>query len=212
MKNVNYIINGVLAVAVIILFVLHFTGNKSQAGGAGKLSFENALSGAGLENGIPEGMMPVAYVNIDSLLMNYNYAVDLNEMIIKKQENARANIGQKVQALQKELDDFQRKIETNAFLTTQRAESEQNRLIKKRQDLEEEDNRVAAELYNEQQQISEQLRENIVEQLRVFNQSYGFQIILSNTSGDNILIADNVYDITAAFLEHLNKSYSSPAK
>lgn len=29
MKNINYIINGVLALAVVILFVLQFTGKKN---------------------------------------------------------------------------------------------------------------------------------------------------------------------------------------
>ena len=31
MKNINYVINGVLAVAVVILYIMQFSGKKNQA-------------------------------------------------------------------------------------------------------------------------------------------------------------------------------------
>ena len=39
--------------------------------------------------------LPIAYINVDSLLSKYNYAKDLNEKMINKQENARASINEK---------------------------------------------------------------------------------------------------------------------
>lgn len=54
--------------------------------------------------------LPIAYINVDSLLSKYNYAKDLNEKMINKQENARASINEKARQLKKEQDDFQRKI------------------------------------------------------------------------------------------------------
>ena len=57
-------------------------------------------------------------------------------------------------------------------------------------------------------ELNGQLRDTIVAQLKVFNQSRGYQIIFSNTLGDNILLADPVYDITSEFLEVLNKNYA----
>ena len=171
MKNINYIINGVLAVAVVILFVMQFSGKKET-------SVSSPAVSAG--EGAIAGKLPIAYVNVDSLLENYNYAKDLNEIILKKAENSRASVNQKAASLQKEMEELQ--------------------------DL---DTRLSQELMSEQQKLNEQLRDSIVSQLRIFNKDKGFQVVLSNTGGDNVLLADDVYDITAALLEYLNKNYAT---
>jgi len=201
MKNINYIINGVLALAVVILFVLQFTGKKESGVTRTFTAEENA-----------SGLLPIAYVNVDSLLLNYNYSKDLNEIIIKKQENSRASVNQKLRALQVEMQDFQRKVENNAFLTRERAEQEQNRLVKKQQELHDFDSRLAQELVAEQQRLNEQLRDTLVSQLKVYNKDKGYQVILSNTMGDNILLAGDSYDITQEVIEYLNKNYAPASK
>lgn len=203
MKNINYIINGVLAVAVVILFIMQFSGKK-----------ESNVSRTFTTEGdtTTTGTLPIAYVNVDSLLQNYNYSKDLNEIILKKQENSRANITQKARTLQSEMQDFQRKVENNAFLTRERAEQEQQRLLNKQQELQNLDNQLAQELMQEQQKLNEQLRDTVVAQLKAFNQSKGFQVVFSNTMGDNILFAGDTYDITGELIDYLNKNYSSPAK
>lgn len=200
MKNINYIINGVLALAVVILFILHFTGNKQETVTRTISQGDESVT-----------MLPIAYVNVDSLLLNYNYAKDLYEIQMKSQENARLNLSQKMRELEKEVQDFQRKVENNIFLSRERAEQEQLRLRKKDQDLQELDQRTANELMAESQRMSEMLRDSLVSQLKQFNQDKRFQIILSNTSGDNILIAEDAYDITAELIEIMNKNYA-PAK
>lgn len=201
MKNINYIINGVLALAVVILFVFQFTGKK-ESGVTKTFTAEESAS----------GLLPIAYVNVDSLLLNYNYSKDLNEIIIKKQENSRASVNQKLRSLQTEMQDFQRKVENNAFLTRERAEQEQARLMKKQQELQDFDNRLAQELVSEQQRLNEQLRDTLVSQLRVYNKDKGYQVILSNTMGDNILLAGDAYDITKEVIEYLNKNYAPASK
>lgn len=200
MKNINYVINGVLAVAVVILYIMQFSGKK-----------ESNIARTFTSTGDTTALLPIAYVNVDSLLLNYNYSKDLNEIILKKQENSRANITQKARSLQSEMQDFQRKIENNAFLTRERAEQEQQRLLKKQQELQDLDNQLAQELMQEQQKLNEQLRDTIVAQLKVFNQGRGYQVVFSNTMGDNILLAGQAYDITAELLEQLNTNYSSAA-
>ncbi len=186
MKNINYVINGVLAVAVIILFVMQFSGKK-----------ESTVAPAFTAEGDSTNLLPVAYVNVDSLLSNYNYSKDLNERILKMQEDYRLDMTQRSNALRTELNDFQRKYEANAFLTAERAQQEGNRLQKEQ------------ELAAKQMELNGQLRDTIVAQLTTFNQTKGYQIIFSNTMGDNILLSNPAYDITAEFLEVLNKNYSS---
>ncbi len=202
MKNVNYIVNGVLAVAVVILFFLHFSDQKESGE---PVAFTSADGGV-------EGSMPIAYINLDSLIQNYNFAKDLLEIQVKKQENARANINQQMRNLQKEAEDFQHKLENNAFLTRERAEQEQQRLMRKREELQELDNRTVNDLMLEQQKNNEHLRDTVVSQLKEFNKDKGYQVILSNSGGDNVLWADKSYDISSEFIKYLNKKYSAPAK
>ena len=201
MRNINYVINGVLAVAVVILYVMQFSDKK-----------ESGVTRTFAPTEDQTALLPIAYVNVDSLLLNYHYSKDLNEIILKKQENSRANITQKARSLESEMQEFQRKIENNAFLTRERAQQEQQRLMKKQEELQNLDNQLAQELMQEQQKLNEQLRDTIVSQLRAFNQDKGFQVVFSNTVGDNILLAGNSYDITAELLDFLNKNYSAPAK
>ena len=62
MKNINYVINGVLAVAVVILYIMQFSGK-----------IESSVTRTFASAGDTTALLPIAYVNVDSLLLNYNY-------------------------------------------------------------------------------------------------------------------------------------------
>lgn len=198
MKNINYVINGVLAVAVVILFVMQFSGKKET-------NVSKALASG---ESVAEGLLPIAYVNVDSLLLNYNYFKDLNEQLLKKEENSRANVTQQARNLQNEVQEFYRKAENNAFLTRERMQQEQERLMKKEQELKDLDAKLTQELLVERQKLNEQLRDTIVSTLKVYNKEKKYQMVFSNTAEDNILIAGEAYDITKEMIDLLNKSYS----
>lgn len=142
-------------------------------------------------------------------MLNYNYFKDLNEQLLKKEENSRANVTQQARALQNEVQEFYRKVENNAFLTRERAQQEQERLMKKEQEIQSLDNKLSQELLQERQKLNEQLRDTVVSKLKVYNKEKGYQVIFSNTADDNILLAGDAYDITNELIDLLNKSYSS---
>ena len=52
-------------------------------------------------------------------------------------------------------------------------------------------------------ELSDTVKVRLVE----FNKDKGYQIIYSNTGSDNILFADDKYDITQEVTEFLNKKY-----
>jgi outer membrane protein len=199
MRNINYVINGVLAVAISALFVLRFIDKTEKSVGSPAVP----EVGAGTE-----GILPVAYVNMDSVLLNYNYSKDLNEVIMRKEENARANLNQQANQWQSEAQDYQRKLDNHAFLTRDRAQQEQQRLLKKQQDLQDYGDRIAKELDAERQQLTLQLNDSLISLVKAYNKDKNYKIIFSNIGGSNILIADDVYDITADVIAFLNKNYS----
>jgi outer membrane protein len=199
MKNLSLIINAVLAIAVIVLFVKVFS-NGSKG--------ESQQQVASAQKGASE-RLPIAYINVDSLLLNYNFAKEANESLIKKQEDSRLNINTKARQLQSEMSEFQRKLENNAFLSRERAEQEQTRLMKKQQDLQELDGQLSQQLMQVQQKMSEQLRDTINTFLRQYNKDKKYELILSNTSSDNILHAADAYDITAEVTKLLNARFAA---
>lgn len=199
MKKLNYILNGVLAVAAVVLFA-QCAGNKNETSAT-----ENTPEGgvtAGTTN------MKIAYVEIDTLLTKYNFWNDLNEMMMRKEENIRATLNQKARELEAEAKEFQRKYENGGFTSRERMEQENARLGKKQQDLQELQNRLTNELAAENQKNSLQLRDSINSFLKEYNKTKGYSLIISNTGFDNLLYADSTFNITQEIVQGLNKRYS----
>lgn len=203
MKNTNTIISAILAVAVVILFILHFSGNKKGAS-------NETYSGTATEGTEMSAKMPVAYINIDSLLTNYTYAIELRDQLMRKMESSQATLNQQARALEKEMQEFQRKIENNAFFDQSRAQREQERIMKKQQEFQANSQKLQAELMQEEAEMNTKLRDTIMDHVEKYNAEIGkFQVIFSNAGGDNILYAEKAYDITSAVTKYLNDNYSS---
>ncbi len=198
-NNYSYIASGVLAVALIVLYILFFNQKQSRASNnsSNLISMVNDSSVT----------LPIAYVNVDSLLLNYNFAKDLNEALMRQEENARASLNQKEREFNQAAQDFQRKLQNNAFLSQERAEQEQQRLMKMQQDYQVLAERLAQEFALEQQKLNIELGDTVKVRLAEFNKDKGYQIIFSNTAADNILYADKKYDITSEVIAFLNKKY-----
>lgn len=198
MEKKSIIINVVFGICILILFILHFTDKKGSSESGAIIGVDS--TGVAVK-------MPVAYVNVDSLLINYSYSKDLNEVLLRKRENAQATLTQKARQLESEMAEFQKKRENNAFLSQQSFESQQQRLLKKQQDLQQLEENLSRQLMEDQQAMNQQLRDTIYSFLKKYNLDKKYQIILSNTMNDNIMIADPAYDITNELVEMLNKKY-----
>lgn len=155
----------------------------------------------------PECRLPIAYVNIDSILSNYNVAKDANELLIKKQEDARLSINEKAQKFQNEVAEFNRKLENNAFLSRERAEQEAQRLQKKESDLQVLGQKLEQEFMDETQKINAQLREDINNAIKSFNSDGRYHLILTTGAmQENVLFSVEGYDISNDILELLNST------
>jgi outer membrane protein len=198
MKRVNKLVSVIAAVAIVVLF--------SQCN---KKSDSSAVVDT---KAIPAGSLKIAYVEIDTLLTKYNFCKDVNEAMVKKEENSRLVLNQKANELAKDKADFQKKYENNAFLSQDRAQQEYNRLMKMDQDLQTLQNKLQSELASENQKNSLQLRDSINVFLKEFNKKYHFNLIISNTGFDNLLYADKSMNITDAVVAGLNKRYAISKK
>ena len=197
MKKINSLMSGIAAFAMMILF-------SQCAGQTGNQAVTDApVQGAtGLK---------IAYIDTDTLLAKYNFCIDMNEAMVKKSENVRLTLNQKAKELDKQQREFQNKIQNNAYLNQERAEQEYKRIAKLEQDLQELSNKLQTELMSEQEKNSLLLRDSINSFMKDYNKEKGYSFIISNTNLDNLLYADEQYNITQEVVDGLNARYSSPA-
>ena len=189
MNKIQIVINVILVAAVAALFVVVYTGDKQEAPAVAVESSE---------------VMPIAYLNVDSLLVNYTFAQEASERLMKKQEDARLKLNTKARTLQNEMADFQRKLENNAFLSRERAEKEQQRLLKKQQELQELEAQLTEDIMLENQKLNMQLADTLTNFLEEYNADGRYHVILSNSAKDNVLMAAEQYDITDEVVDALN--------
>ena len=145
-------------------------------------------------------------------MTKYNFWNDLTEQMIKKEENIRTTLNEKGKKLEREAAEFQRKIENNGFVSRERAEQEQARLIKQQQDLQELQQKLTNELAAENQKNSLELRDSINSFLKMYNKDKGYDLIISNTAFDNLLYGNPAYNITDEIVEGLNARYNPSVK
>jgi outer membrane protein len=122
-------------------------------------------------------------------------------------------LNSQAQSLEKEYNEFQRKLQTNAFLSEDRAQQEANRLQKKKDALDQQSALMQQDLAQQQAQMNARLGDTIRNFLKEYNAQKKYEMIFSNTMYDNILIDFPNYDITNEVLTLLNDRYAAqPSK
>ena len=190
MNKIQIVINVVLVAAIAALFVIVLKNEKPATA-------EPAVATVG-------EVLPVAYLNVDSLLANYTFAQEASEKLMSKQEDARTKMNAKLRTFQNEVADFQYKLENNGFLSRERAEQAQQKLAKKEQELQELEAKLTQDIMLENQKLNLQLTDSLNNFLKEYNADGRFHIILSNTANDNVLMAGEQYDITNEVVSGMN--------
>lgn len=207
MNKIQIIVSSILAAAVVALFVLFFTVDPHS-------------KKADSQEVVAEGeLLPIGIINTDSIMQHYTLAVESSDRLMSRYEESTVKLDTKAKALQKELEtfqkdvlDFQRKVEANAFLSRERAESEQNRLQKKeqqlmakQQDLENLRQKLSNDFMAEQNELTQQLNDSVQQFLSEYNADGHLHIIINEAVTLNKVAG---YDITNEVVEGLNARYN----
>ncbi len=206
MNKISIIVESILAAGVVALFILFFTVNPwaKKAGEAVEAQGE---------------LLPIAVVNTDSILQHYTLAVESSDKLQAQYEESMVKLDTKAKAFQKEYEtfqqdvvNFQKKVEAGAFLSRERAESEQARLQKKeqqlmakQQELENLRQQLSSDFMNQQAALTQQLQDSVQACLRDMNADGHYHLILN----DAVLLNKTAgYDITDDVIEALNARYT----
>ena len=118
--------NSIIACAIAVVamgFLSTGCANQTQAPAAVTANDSTAV-----------GACDIAFIDVDSILDNYKLAIELNDAIMKKYANMRSKLERDAKSLEKDIETFKDKVQKGIFLTTQRAEEEQQRLVVRQQE------------------------------------------------------------------------------
>ncbi len=162
--------------------------------------------GGGAAGDSTEVGLKVAYVEVDSLISQYEFCKEYTLILQKKSTNARNTLTQKGKQLQNAVTNFQQKINNNGFTSREEAANVQAAIQRQEQSLQELQARLAAELDSETIKYNAALRDSLQNFLKDYNAQKKYDFILSKAN-DNILHANAKYDITQDVINGLNKRY-----
>ena len=152
--------------------------------------------------------LKIAFVEVDSLMTQYDFAKDYSVTLQKKSNNARNTLTQKGNTLQAAVNNFQQKLNNNGFQSREQAASQQAAIERQQRDLQELQARLENELASETGKYNDALRDSLNHFLNDYNKDKKFDLILTK-QGDNILLAAKRFDITNDVINGLNKRYKS---
>ncbi len=191
MKNASLILNVVLAIAVAILYYLHFKDRQS------------AVAPVTAKPTEAKGRA-IVYVNVDSLLTKYDFFKDTQKVLESKRFQLENELATKGRNLQNKVAFFQQRAAT---MTQEQGRATEASLQKEQQDILAYRERAAQNLATEEQAKNKQLYDQIYEYLRKVNAQNKYEFVLGYTKGGGILFADPAADQTKAILDGLNKEY-----
>jgi len=194
MKNTSLVLIVVLFIAVAGIYILHFSGNKLNGSGKGNATDDGASS-----------ELTIAYIKVDSLVVNYDFALEMQEKFAKQQEAYTREYGEKRNNFESQAEAFQEKVQRGGFLTQESAMRERNRLMGEEQQITKLDQELSAKLGQIQADNNKQLLDSLMTYLKIFNKDKKYSYILN---AGEILIGDEAHNITKDVLVNMNARFS----
>jgi len=210
MKNSSLIIQISLALAIIVLYILHFTGNTGAVEKDTKSTDNTEVSGEKITAPATaaDPSLPIAYVNIDTLLNNMQMYDDITRELSEKQRKEEMNLQSKLRNLQREYISFQDSMSRNLYYPEER-ERRGLEIQAKDQRLQQENNQILAELQQQQLVSQNRVIDYIMEYLKEYNSEGTYRYIFSFSFGGGLLYANESMDITSEVLKGINQKYAA---
>lgn len=199
MKNQNLYIQILLAAAVIVLYILHFSPahqSSSQASGTDTIAIRKPAA-------------TIAFVNIDTLVQNLELWQSLRTKFQDKQNQYNTEITSKQKRLQTRANDLGDRVQ-KTLVTRADAEKEAAQLEQENQSLMQLAENYRIQLAEEEQVSYRQILNEIMLYLEEVSKEKGYTYVLGNSFGGNILFAESGLDITREVLEGMNSRNKAP--
>jgi outer membrane protein len=199
MKSLNNILIIALFVAIVPLYVLHFTSAKTKD----KPATETETSVKDFS-----GEIPIAYINIDSALVRMEMYTDLQLELSTKQQQLESSFSSKYKTFEQSVSRYQTDV-SKGLLTRSEMQEKEQQLNNERINLESLQNEYMSQMQEQGLVSNRKVIDYIMEYLKEYNQEKGLQYIFSFSFGSNLLYVNNELDITNEVVEGLNTKYKT---
>ena len=194
MKKLHIVLFSVLFLAIALLYVLFFTGKDGA---------RDDTPGSAVVQSDAQG---IAFVNIDSVIYNFEMFHDRSDELMAKQQKAETELNNKGTQYERSARDYQDKVNKGLVTRATAAEMEQS-LYQQQQELVTLRDNLQSDLIEEEQVMNRQIIEYITSYLEENQTDYNFQYILGKSFGSVVLYGDSALDITDRVIEELNNKY-----
>lgn len=150
----------------------------------------------------------IAYVELDSVIANFDMAKDKTTELEEKTKSSEAELASKSQAFDRDVRDFQNKVQKGLVTRATAAEMEQT-LQQQQQTLLARRDEMAYNLNEESLVAQRQVLEYINTYLVEFNADRGYQYILAKQFPGPVLFSDTTLDVTTDVIAGLNAKYNA---
>ncbi len=189
MKSINWVINGVLVIAVAVLYFLHFSETNTPIK-------SSALTAGGTK---------VAYFEIDSIQNNYEFFKEVKSALqVKDMENSKQLTALK-NAFAVKYQDLQK---NGQYLSQAEIGSRQQELAQLEKNYTNKEQQLSQELQEESFKRLQEVKKKIEAFLESYNKNKAFAYIFSSNP-DLMYYKDTAYDITEDIVKGLNSEYKS---
>jgi outer membrane protein len=206
MKNLSLILNGILAVAIAILYYLHFSCSSECKGNVTPAETEvtNATPTKETEEGIKSN---IGYINVDSLQEKYALYEELIQKLKSKQTKYEREISSKMSAFEKKVQAFQEKAPTmsqfEGQMKQQELAEEEQKLYKLREDF-------SVKFQEEELKLNDEFQKTVKAYIEKHNKETNFDIIIGASQMGNVVLDHQPgIDITNSVVEGLNAEYKT---
>jgi len=198
--NINTLLLLVLFAAVIVLYLLHFTGTKTND--TPGLMTQKAITGKGPS---------IVFVNIDTLNEKYEFVKILKNDLESTGRRLQNEILNDQSTLEKEAATFQKQIAANA-ITEEKAKVVYEELMQKQQALMEKKDRYTQMVADQEYKMNIRLLDTVTNFLKRYNKQAGYDYIMGYKTAGEILVANDTLEITNQVVEAINKEYKESKK
>lgn len=196
MNRISIARNTLILTVIIAAGALIMTGcGKNQTTAAGDTS-DKKHQGA------------IVFVELDSVIANFDMANDKATELENKTKSSEAELASKSQAFDRDVRDFQNKVQKGLVTRATAAEMEQT-LTQQQQTLLARRDEMAYNLNEESLVAQRQVLEYINLYLAEFNADRGYQYILAKQFPGPVLFSDSTLDVTTDVIAGLNAKYNA---
>ncbi len=197
----------VLAIALVVLYILHFTkgnSNNNTPKNAAPIKVSNK------DNKNSEAK--IAYYNVDSLMSKYTYYINAKKTSENEGRIIQSDLNARKGALENAVVSFQN---SAATMTQQKIEETKQGLMMKEKELMQYGQSQENEMMKKEQKIAEKMVDNIAEFLKKYAEANGYSMIYAYSKTNftvGLTYAQSSYEITDEIIKGLNEDYKNQTK